>query len=141
MQKTSGIIPAVAIALAAFAVGAGGALVLERRMVTRDVLSMTLAHELEATGMCANALRLNAANDPARLTTLLEWRLDAGIGRVERLVDQGARLESCMPNLRESVRRAAEYYSASGDADRQRRAATLLAALNGTENGVNSPAP
>ena len=91
--------------------------------------ALSLAHELETTGLCANGLALHAMGDGDRLARLLEQRLDSAMSQASMLTEQGIRLHSAAPNLRDGVWRAAAYYSSSGNADGQRRAEALLAAL------------
>jgi hypothetical protein len=45
------------------------------------------------------------------------------------LVDEGARLDSASPNLKESVRRAADYYAATNNSEKKQSAEALLARL------------
>ncbi len=132
MKKTIGLIPALTLALAAFIVGVGVTWLAEKRSRLDDVLSVTLAHELETAGLCANGLTLNRAGDHDRLVRLLEYRLDSAVSEASKLTDQGIRLGITAPNLRESVGRAAAYYSSAGEPDRQKRAENLLAKLKTT---------
>ncbi len=129
MKKTIGWTPALVLALCALVVGAGAMWVLEKGLQDHDVLELSLAKELETTGLCANGLALNGANDRDRLARLLEQRLDSAVRQASILTDQGVRLRMAAPNLRESVQRAAAYYSSVGNPDRQRCAEALLAAL------------
>ncbi len=121
---------AVAVGVA-FAFGVSSMWVLSQRSEPQGILGLALAHELETTGLCANSLRLNNASDRERLTRLLEDRLDDAVARATELTDQGAELSGAAPNLRDSIRRAADHYADTGKADEQRRAETLLARLSG----------
>jgi hypothetical protein len=131
MKKTIRLVPAGLAMAVAFALGAGSMWMVNHGAATDDVLRLALAHELEVTGLCANSLKLNGTNDRDRLTQLLEQRLDSAVADAANLTDQGARLGVGAPNLRESIRRAAGHYAETGKVEKQRRAETLLAALNG----------
>lgn len=133
MKKTIGIIPACALTGAALLVGAGGMWALQLRAQLHGLPALSLAHELETTGLCANGLTLHAIGDRDRLARLLEQRLDSAMGQASALTEQGIRLNGAAPNLRDGVRRAAAYYSASGNAKGQRQAEALLAALTATD--------
>ncbi len=129
MNKSIGRVPAAIAIVVAFLLGGGISLAVAYRVGTHGMVGLALAHELETTGLCANSLKLNAANDRERLARLLEQRLDSAVGQAASLTDQGAQLLGPSPNLRDSVRRAANYYAAVGDLARQRRTETLLATL------------
>ena len=120
---------AITITLAALLLGAGCAWLAERTIADRQLRSLSLAHELEVTGLCANSLKLQGTLRGATLVVLLEQRLDSAVGHASNLVDGGARLYPASPNLNDSVRRAADYYAAKNDADRQQSAEALLARL------------
>lgn len=98
----------------------------ERR---EDALLISLAKELEATGLCANALQLLEAGDTAKLSALLEHRLDAALRQADRLVDGGARIGPDLPNLRESMARAAAHYERRSDAARRQLARQVLSKM------------
>jgi hypothetical protein len=119
----------IAITVTAFLLGAGCAWFAERAIADRELRSLSLAHELEVTGLCANSLKLQGNQRGDTLVVLLEQRLDSAVGHAANLVDGGARLYSVSPNLKDSVRRAADYYAAKNDAERRRSAETLLARL------------
>ena len=119
----------IAITLAALLLGAGCAWFAERTIADRELRSLSLAHELEVTGLCANSLKLQGTRRGDTLVALLEQRLDSAVRDAANLVNQGARLYPGSPNLKDSVRRAADYYAARNDAERQQYAETLLARL------------
>ena len=120
---------AIAITLAALLLGAGSAWFAERTLAERELRSLSLAHELEVAGLCANSLKLQGSERGDTLVVLLEQRLDSAVGHAANLVDEGARLYPGSPNLKDSVRRAADYYSAKNDAERQQSAELLLTRL------------
>ena len=120
----------VAISLVALLLGASCAWFAERAVADRELRSLSLAHELEVTGLCANSLKLQGSQRGDTLVVLLEERLDSAVGHAANLVDEGARLYPGTPNLNDSVRRAADYYSSKNDAERKQSAETLLAQLN-----------
>ena len=130
MNNRIGLAPAGIAVLAAAALGAGSAWTLAQRSAEHSLLDVMLARELEATDLCVNSLKLNAANDRELLARLLEKRLDSAVTRAANLTREGVRPDVPVPNLRESVRRAADYYSAAGQVAGQQRAETLLARLN-----------
>ncbi len=100
-----------------------------RRESLREVMSVSLAHELETTGLCANALTLVERSEGAKLSALLQHRLDGAIRQCAWLVDSGARLGIAAPNLVESTRRAAAYYERRNDAGHKRDAELLVREL------------
>lgn len=119
----------IAITLAALLIGVACAWIAGRTIANRELRSLSLAHELEITGLCANSLQLQGSQRGDRLVKLLEQRLDSAVGHAANLVDDGARLYPGSPNLKDSVRRAADYYEAKNYAERQHSAKTLLARL------------
>jgi hypothetical protein len=129
LSRKIGVVPTVLIAGLAFALGVGTALARARHTANRDLLSVALASELAQTSVCTNALMLQAKHDAARATKLLERQLDATLRRIEQLMDRGARLEGSVPNLRESARRAAAYWSSVGQPVRQAQAERVVAGL------------
>jgi len=96
----------------------------------RDIRSLALAHELEATGLCVGGLNLERAQRSERLVLLLEQRLDSAVTQAALLSDEGARLGPGMPNLRDAVRRAASYYSTKGEDGKRQRVEELIARLD-----------
>ena len=120
---------AVAITLTAFLLGAVCAWFAERAIADRELRSLSLGHELEVTGLCANGLKLQGTQRGDTLVALLEQRMDSAVGHAANLVDDGARFYPVSPSLKESVRRAADYYSAKHDAEKQQSAETLLVRL------------
>jgi hypothetical protein len=105
-------------------VGSGWAWVQSERR--KDVLTVSLANSLEATGFCANALQ---TGETAKLARLLEQRMDAALRQSERLVDGGARFGPEVPNLRESMARAAAHYERRNDRTREQLAERVLAKM------------
>ena len=120
---------AIAITSVALLLGAGCAWFAERTIADRELRSLSLAHELEVTGLCANSLKLQGTQRDDTLVVLLEQRLDSAVGHAQNLVDDGARLSAGSPNLKDSVRRAANYYATKNDVAKQQSAETLLARL------------
>lgn len=120
---------AVAIASAALFIGSGCAWFATRTIADHELRSLALAHELEVSGLCANGLKLQGTHRDDTLVVLLEQRLDSGVADATRLVDEGARLYREMPNLTDSVRRAADYYASKNYTERKASAETLLARL------------
>ncbi len=108
-------------------VGSGWAwLQAERR---KDVMDVSLANGLEATGFCANALHMLETGETAKLAALLERRMDAALRQSERLVVGGARIGRDFPNLRESMARAAAHYERRNDPTREQLAERVLARM------------
>lgn len=130
MKKTIGRVPAAIAIVVAFLLGGGLTLAVAYRAGAQGLRGLTLAHELETAGVCANSLKLIGAGDSERLARVLEQRLDSAVVRAERLADQGARLYGPSPNLRDSVRRAGDYYAAVGNTAGEQRAEALLATLD-----------
>ena len=125
MNKKIGLWGVAGIALVAFLSGAA----LSGWMGYRALMSVALAHELETTGLCANGLKLASTARSNTLGTMLENRLDNAVAESSRLVDQGARLTGPSPNLKDSVRRAAAYYTSAGDTEKAKAAEALSARL------------
>lgn len=125
MSKKIGLWAVAAIAVAAFLAGAA----LSGWLGYRGLLGLALAHQLETTGLCANALESATTGPQDRLERLLENRLDHAVEESSRLVDQGARLAGPSPNLKDSVRRAAAYYTSAGATDKAQAAEALSARL------------
>ncbi len=126
MTKAASSIRLIAIAVVAFVAGASVAWAVVRDIADREIRSVALAHELETTGLCVNVLTLAESAESAKLSTLLQDRLDAALAHSSRLVDEGARLGVAGPNLRESTRRAAAYYERQNDHARKHDAERLL---------------
>ena len=120
---------AIAITLAATLLGAGSAWFAARTTADRDLRGLSLAHELEVMSLCAGGLSLHRAQRGETLVVLLEQRLDAAVGHATSLVDDGAALDPHSPNLKTSARRAADYYAAKRDDEKQRFSETLHARL------------
>jgi hypothetical protein len=137
MKRTIGVIPATAAVLLALALGAGSTWLFEKRIEVHMLRSMALVHELETAGLCASGLKLDAANKREVLTTVLEHRLDSALAHASALVDRGVGLDFAAPNLRDSLLRAADHYSATSQVEKQRRAETLFAELR--NSSVNDP--
>lgn len=129
MKQTIGRAPAAIAVGVAFLLGVLIAWGAAYRLGKQELVGMALAHELGTIGLCANSLKLNAAKERDRLARVLEHRLDAAVSQASSLTDQGARLLGPLPHLRDSVRRAADYYATVGDTARQQRAEALLAVL------------
>ena len=129
MKKTIGLGTALGLVLAALVVGAGAGWALQMYRQLHLLESVALAHELEATGLCAGSLTLSRAGDAERLARLLEQRLDSAVAQASALADRGVPLLGPSPNLHESVRRAARYYGSVGAVDQQQEAEALLAKL------------
>jgi hypothetical protein len=121
---------ALVLMLGASLLGAAGMWVGHTWLQVHDMQTLALVHELEVSGLCANGLTLNLAEDRDRLSRLLAQRLDSALEQASRLTDEGVRMHIAGPNLKDSVRRAAAYYAATGDTDRQKNAETLLATLS-----------
>ena len=120
---------AIGIALAALLIGAGCTGLVGRANADRELRSLSLNYELEAAGLCAGGLKLYGAQRGDTLVTLLEMRLESAVGSAASLVDDGARLLSDSASLRDTARRAAEYYSSKNDAAKQQSAEALHARL------------
>ena len=78
----------IAITLTALLLGAGCAWFAERTTSDRELRSLSLAHELEVTALCANSLKLQGAQRGDTLVVLLEQRLDSAVGHAATLVDE-----------------------------------------------------
>jgi len=116
-------------ALLALVAGASATWALMRRGADQEIRSVSLAHELEMTGLCANALALLESTESTKLFALLQQRLDSSLQHSSSLVDDGAHLGIAAPNLRDSLRRAAACYEQVNEADRKRAADRLLQKL------------
>ena len=75
-----------------------------------DSRSVALAHQLEVTGLCANALRTMAADHQDSTTRMLKSQLGSSLRRAQALLSEGVVLPGHYPNLREAAHRANEYY-------------------------------
>jgi len=120
----------ILIAIATALLGSVATWVLSQSTFVSQTLSISLAHELETTGLCANALKLEPLPRDGRLTRLLEDRLNNAVQQVSFLADEGAVLGGAVSNLRESLRRAVDYYEGRGDEARANQAKTLLIRLD-----------
>jgi len=109
--------------------GIGAGRVSMRKQADREIESASLAHQLEVTGFCANALALVDSTEEAELSVLLEDRLKSAVVQASSLADGGARLGIPAPNLWESARRAAAYYERRHETERQRMADRLVQVL------------
>src|SRR5262245_29297561 len=99
----------VAISMATLLIGAGGGWWFGRRTSDQEILGVALAHELELTGLCANALKLTSMQRTDKVTKLLGGRLDDALRAIHPYVDGGGGLHDfAVPNLRDSLRRAAD---------------------------------
>ena len=81
-----------------------------RASADQELRSLSLAHQLEITSLCAGTLRLAAAGEPERVTGALEGQLASSLRRAQTLLSEGATLHGASANLRESVHRASEHY-------------------------------
>jgi len=117
-------------ALLALLGGASATWALMRKGADQDIRSVSLAHELEMTGLCANALTLMQSSEAAKLSAVLQQRLDTALRQSFWLVDSGVRLGIAGPNLRDAARRAAAYYDESSDPGRAQDAERLMQTLN-----------
>ena len=99
----------------------------------KSMLSLSLVHELEMTGMCANGLKLIGDDRNDALIMLLEDRLDSAIKHASQMVDDGIELDIAAPNLIDSVRRASDYYVVIENEDSKLAADNLLAELRATQ--------
>ena len=117
-------------ALLALLGGASVTWALMRKGADQEIKSVSLAHELEVTGLCANALTLIQSSEDTKLSAALQQRLDTALRQSSWLVDSGARLGIAGPNLRDAARRAAAYYDESGDPGRAQDAERLMQELN-----------
>ena len=130
MKRSVPISVVAAAVLVAFAVGAGLAWSLSKENLDHDLLGLTLAHELEVTGLCANALTLAEIPQSNKLSVLLDTRLASAVRRSSLLLEEGARFNSiATPNLRDSARRAADYFERKSDVGKQQEAERLFANL------------
>jgi hypothetical protein len=130
MKRRIGLGTALALSTASFLIGAAGTFVLQTQSKLRVLQSVALAHELEATSLCANGLSLHQLTDHERMARLLEQRLDSAVREASALTDQGVRLLGPGPNLQDGVRRAAGYYARAGNREGERKAEDLLARLS-----------
>ena len=121
----------IAGAGAALVSGAGVGRWYAWREFERELAVASLTHELELTGVCANTLKLTSAQRPDKVRLALDQRVDGAFRAIAELVDDGANLKGyAVPNLRDSLRRAADYYTTQGDSARARTASGLLARLD-----------
>ena len=81
-----------------------------QRQTDAAILSTSLVHELEVAGLCADTLNVVRQGDGSKTVLLLENRLGASISQAQTRLSEGSRIPRTIPNLREAVRRAADYY-------------------------------
>ena len=116
-------------ALLAIMAGASATWAFIRSGADHEIRSVSLAHELEMTGICANALTLVEPTEGTKLSALLQQRLESSLRRSSSLVDSGARLGLAAPDLEESARRAVAFYERRNETERKREAERLLEKL------------
>lgn len=130
MTKPTSRTTAMTVSVIALLVGLAGGWTFGRVEAHREFLSLALAHELEVTGLCANGLKLELIAQSDRAVMLLERRLADAVANANQLIDEGARFDPTgVPNLEDSVRRAADYYGARNDAARKQTVDALSARL------------
>jgi hypothetical protein len=120
--------PVAVAMLVALLGGASATWALMRKGADQEISSVSLAHELEMTALCASALTLIQASEDAKLSAALKARLDTALRHSSSLVDSGVRLGIAGPNLRDAARRAAAYYE-SRDPSRAQEAERLMQKL------------
>lgn len=82
-----------------------------RAQLKADAAAVDLSHQLEVAALCADGLNLLAGEgDPGAAMRLLEARLASAIEQTDQLTQAGATITEPIPNLKEGMRRAWEYY-------------------------------
>lgn len=106
--------PAVFILIAAVIAGTAGYF-LGHCQAEREGEALALAHALEKTSLCANAL--NTLDNVSGTTTarLLDHQLRSALAEVERYSASAPRIHTMIPNLLDALRRAAKYAERIGD--------------------------
>lgn len=131
MAKTVSLRVAILAVVVATIAGVGIGAWLRRSGNEQLARDLSLAYDLDMGGMCAKGLTLNAVQDGDRLSKLLEMRLESTLQHIPHLLDEGASLEIAAPNMKESLARAADYYTSKGDNGKAESVQALLARLEG----------
>jgi hypothetical protein len=100
-----------AILIAAVAALAGGAFgfLAGNFQAERQGEALALAHALEKTALCANALNSLTGSDEPIATRLLDQQLRLALESVDRYSVAASGIRPMIPNLVDSLRRAAKY--------------------------------
>lgn len=132
MKKLSVISISIVVALV---VGLAIGWTIGNRNKESELRGITLMHEMYQVGMSANTLNLMRDEKHEKAVTLndsyLEWSLDS----IETLLKEGAQVHDiAFPNLRDSLRRANQYYKAIENEEHAKRVDNILHSIDKVHN-------
>lgn len=114
----------ILVLIAAAVAGACG-FAIGHSQAERQGEALALAHALEKTGLCANALNMLAGPENTTSVRMLDQQLRLALGNAERYSASASRIRTMIPNLVDALRRARRYAEGIGDRQLAQRTSDL----------------